>query len=110
MNARAKGLAWCREVKEILISRGYRVDGPFYGAAFFGGKMVTIHRDIFGCMDLISYKDGQMLGHQVTDSANKSVHAKKMITAGVDGWLWCRNKDGRKVYWRVFYKGMEIPM
>lgn len=109
-SARAKGLAWCREVKAILKERGYKIEGPGFGMVFVDGRTIPMHKDFFSCFDLISYKDGQFMGHQVTDAHNKAAHEHKMEEQGVQGWLWCRNKEGRKVYWRVFYQGMEIPI
>lgn len=109
-NARAKGLAACREVKKILQESGYKVEGPGYGIMFIEGKSIPVHKDYFGCLDLISYRRGEMLGHQVTDLNNKAAHLKKMEGAGIEGWVWCRTKNGRKVEWRVFYKGIEIPI
>lgn len=110
MNNRAKGLLACREVKKILIGMGYLVDGPAYGIAFFGGKSVPIHRDFFGCIDLISYKDRQYWGHQVTDLNNKSKKVRALEEAGIDAWVWCRGKVKNKVVYRVFFKDLEIPL
>jgi len=110
MNARAKGLSACREVKKILQDRGYRVDGPAYGVAFFGGRSVPIHRDFFGVLDLITYKDGQYWGHQVTDLSNKSKKIKALAEAGIQAWVWARTKEGRKIKYRVFFEDMEIEI
>ncbi len=108
MNARAKGLAACREVKKILQERGYKIDGPSYGIAFFGGRSVAVHRDFFDCLDLISYKDGQYWGHQVTDLSNKSKKIKALDEAGVQGWVWCRTKEKNKIKYRVFFGEIEL--
>ncbi len=110
MNARAKGLAACREVKKILQGMGYQVDGPSYGIAFFGGKSVAVHRDFFGCLDLISYKGGQYWGHQVTDLNNKSKKIKALAEANIEAWVWCRTKVKNKVQYRVFLRDIELPM
>ncbi len=108
MNNRAKGLAACREVKKILQEMGYKVDGPSYGIAFFGGKSVPIHRDFFGVLDLITYKDGQYWGHQVTDLNNKSKKVRALEEAGVKAWVWARTKENGKIKYRIFYENMEI--
>lgn len=110
MNNRAKGLAACREVKKILVDMGYKVDGPSYGVAFFGGKSIPIHRDFFGVLDLISYKEEQYWGHQVTDLNNKSKKVKALDETGMKAWVWCRTKVKNKVVYRVFYGDMEIPI
>ncbi len=109
MNARAKGLLACREVRKILESRGYLVEGPGFGVKWipkFGSR--PIHKDYFGVLDLISYKDGQYWGHQVTDLKNKSSKIKKMEEAGIQGWVWCRTKEKNKIKYRVFFGDMEI--
>ncbi len=110
MNARAKGLSACREVKRILQKMGYKIDGPSYGIAFFGGRSVAVHKDFFDCLDLISYKDGQYWGHQVTDLNNKSSKVRNLDKLGIKAWVWCRGKEGRKIVYRVFSDGMEIPI
>ncbi len=111
MNARAKGLASCREVKKILQDRGYLVEGPGFGVIFIPGTGAKpIHKDYFGVLDLVSYKNGQYWGHQVTDLSNKSKKIKALEEVGIQGWVWCRTKKGRKIEYRVFLGDIEIPI
>ncbi len=110
MNARAKGLSYCREVKKILLENGYHVEGPGFAVLFFNGRSVPVHRDFFNLFDLMSYKDGQFWGHQVSDIHHKSEKIKAISEAGFQGWVWSRTKEGRKVKYRVFNGDMEITI
>lgn len=110
MNNRAKGLSWCREVRDILKEKGYKVEGPGMGIIFVDGKTIPMHKDYFNCLDLLSYRDGVIRGHQVTDLSNKASHKHKMEDSGVVGWLWCRGKKGNRVEWRVFDGDMELDI
>jgi len=102
-SARQKGLDFSREVKKILEGMGHKVDGPFYGVAFFNDAMRPIHRDCFGCFDLLSFNGQVFIGHQVSTIENKSVKIKHLQNEKLPGWVWCRfhNEDqgtGYQVY------------
>ncbi len=90
MNARQKGLSYCREVRKIIEALGHTVEGPGYATAFFNGRMSPIHRDYFGLWDLISYYQGQYLFHQVSTLSNKSSKIKAITGKQMPGWIWCR--------------------
>ncbi len=93
-NARQKGLNFVREVRKILESKGYKIEGPGYGCAFYGGAMKPIHRDYFGVFDLISYKAGFLRGHQVSTLTNKASKVKALMEANIAGDVWCRISKG----------------
>lgn len=102
-SSREKGLDYSREVKKILEGIGHKVDGPFYGIAFYNGKMNSIHRDVMGVYDLLSFDGSQLIGHQVSSDRHKSEKIKAFQRARVPGWVWCRfsNDDhgtGYQVY------------
>ena len=107
MNAREKGLARVREVRKVLEGLGYTCEGPGYSVAFFAGRMQAIHRDYFGVGDLISYSGGKFILHQVTDLKNKAKHVRLIQEARLPCWTWCRAKEGRKVFYRVFMVDTE---
>lgn len=107
-SARSKGLAWVREVRKMLEGMGHQVEGPGYAVAFYGGAMKPIHRDYFGIADLISFHNGNLYLHQVTDLSNKSTHVKAIQEKGLTCWVWCRVPT-RPISYRVFMvKGDSI--
>ena len=108
MNSRFKGLLWCAEVRRLLTQDGHVVDGPFFKSKFFTGRQMVVHQDIFGCWDLVSWKDGQFNFHQVTDMAHKSSHEKVIEASGMTGWLWCRTKVNNRIHYRIFMNGCEL--
>ena len=95
-SARSKGLDYVREVRKILEGIGHTVEGPGYGLAYYGGKMNPIHRDFFGCFDLMSFDGKYYLGHQVSTEINKSTKIKTIQEAKLPGWVWCRFSDEDK--------------
>ncbi len=105
-SARAKGLDYVREGKRILEGLNHTVEGPGYGVAYYNNRMNPIHRDYFGCFDLISFHDGIYYGHQFTTLTNKSAKIKAIQKAQLTGWVWCRfndDDDGRgKVGYQVY--------
>jgi hypothetical protein len=101
MNNRAKGLAFCREVRKILEALGHQVEGPGYGIAFYGGRMAPVHRDYFGVFDLVSIFEGQTYWHQISTPSNKAVKVKAIIAKSLSGWVWARASNG-KIFYRVF--------
>jgi len=101
MNAREKGLSFCREVRKILEGIGHQVEGPGYGCAFYGGRMAPVHRDYFGCFDLVSFFEGSYFFHQISTPSNKSTKVKALTAKGLPGWVWCRVSNG-KVFYRIF--------
>jgi len=101
MNARSKGLQRVREVGKMLEGIGHQVEGPGYALAFYGGSMKPIHRDYFGIADLISFRDGIFVLHQVTDLTNKGKHVKAIQEIGLSAWLWCKI-EGKSGY-RIFF-------
>lgn len=107
MNAREKGLTRVREVRKILEGMEHQVEGPGYSVAFFGGRMQPIHRDYFSVADLISYFGGKFILHQVTDLKNKSKHVRVIQDKRLPCWIWCRAKEGGKVFYRVFLVDSE---
>lgn len=115
-NARQKGLDYCREVKKILEGIGHpKVDGPFYGVAFFNNRMSPIHRDVMGHYDLLSFDGKILIGHQVSTDAHKAEKIKDLQGAGLPGWVWCRfsNPDqgtGFQVYVVNGQKVIEAEM
>jgi hypothetical protein len=122
---RKKGLEYVREVREILESLGYRVEGPGYSITWFypkaeklmpeeekkedeGNKRINplprqTHRDYFGAFDLISAKDGEIKCHQVSIIEEKSRKRWDILTSGIPGYFWGRFKEKRKVGYRVFH-------
>jgi hypothetical protein len=109
MNAREKGLTFCREVRKILEGIGHQVEGPGYGIAYYDNAMRPIHRDYFGVWDLCSYYQGSYFFHQVTTASNKSVKIQAIHDAKMYGWVWCRVSNGR-VFYRIFIvkPGQEV--
>jgi hypothetical protein len=100
--SRSKGRLFTNEVKSILEADGHIVDGMFYKSAWFAGRIHAVDTDIFGIADLLSYHDGIIYLHQVTDVGNKARHVKLITDKGIPVKLWCRTKEGRKVCYRVF--------
>jgi hypothetical protein len=100
ISARQKGLNFTREVRDILEGLGHIVDGPFYGIAFYNGRQNPIHRDLFGCFDLMSFDGEYFLAHQVSTIENKSAKIKAIQNKGLRGSVWCRftDEDGRVGY------------
>ena len=100
--ARAKGLAFVREVKKILEDLGEKVEGPFYKPMFFGGKTHAVHKDLFGVFDLLSYApDTQTYcGHQVSVLGKKAEKVAEILGAGMQGIVWCRTLSGKKIVYR----------
>lgn len=109
MNARGKGLIFVREVKKILLDKGFKVEGPGYSMLFFDGRVQGVHRDYFGVADLMSWGDNQFMLHQITTISNRASHEKIITETGIPCWLWCRTED-RKNRWRVFFNGKEVEM
>ena len=101
MNARSKGLQRVREVRKMLEGIGHLVEGPGYSVAFFGDRIQPIHRDYFSIADLISFRDGIFVLHQVTDLTNKGKHVKAIQQTGLSVWLWCKI-EGKSGY-RIFF-------
>jgi len=99
---RAKGLDNVREVRKILEGIGHIVEGPGYGVAYYNARMNPIHKDFFGCFDLMSF-DGFYHGHQVSTKENKSTKIKVLQEAKLPGWVWCRfTDDDGKVGYQVY--------
>lgn len=100
-NARQKGLQTVRRVKHYLEAQGYQVEGPGYGVAFFKGNMRPVHKDYFGCFDLLSARENEHIkGHQICSKENKQRNAKKMFKQKLSGFLWCLLKGGiAEKYW-----------
>jgi len=116
---RAKGLAYLREVKEILKRNGCDVEGPGYGLRFFSSKKsqgnlskqgepqkakpVLVHADYFGCFDLISFRpDMGFVFHQVSIIEEKSRKVNDLMEANKPGWIWGRYLEANKVAYRIF--------
>lgn len=90
MNKRQKGLLKVRQVKSILEQCGQKVEGPGYKPIWTGKAMMAVHKDFFGVFDLMSYsKDTGIRGHQITNIADKMIHAKAIFASGLSGDLWC---------------------
>jgi hypothetical protein len=109
-SARQKGLEFCREVRKILEGIGHKVDGPFYGVAFFENRMNPIHRDLMGVYDLLSFDGEGLIGHQVSTDANKKEKINNFKVANVPGWVWCRfSNDEQGTGYQVYIvKGQEV--
>ena len=108
MNNRRKGLAYVHEVKNILQKKGFIVEGPMFRPLFIRGKRSVVHADFFGCFDLVSYGlhvGGTRVGyqfHQVSIDKEKSRKAKKMIEAGLPGFIWGRSIQDNKIIYNVY--------
>jgi len=100
-NNRQKGILFCREVKKILEGIGHVVEGPGYGVAFYGGRMGPVHRDYFGCFDLVSFYQGSYFFHQISTLSNKAAKIKAIQDKKMNGWVWSRISNG-KVFYRIF--------
>ncbi len=110
MNNRAKGLQYVREVKKILIGRGYKVEGPGYATAFFKGRCCPVHRDYFSVFDLMSHNHFGFSGHQVSTLDNKAVKVKALRESKIPGFVWGRiGKNNYRVF-LVDYEGKEEEM
>ena len=107
MNARAKGLGLVRKVRKLLEARGYRVEGPGYGVAFFNGSMRPVHRDYFSAFDILSYRNGFICGHQVSTLHNKSVKVSNLKDNHLAGYVWCHVDRGDWRIWFVDTDGQE---
>ncbi len=101
MSSRSKGLDFVREVKKILQAIGHQTEGPGYGVAYYNSQMRPVHRDYWGCFDLLSAFEGNIFCHQVTTLDNKAVKVKAIQEKGLPGWVWCRVSNG-KVFYRIF--------
>ncbi len=110
MNNRAKGLLSCREVRKLLEAQGYLVEGPGYKIQWMPTGYIPCHKDYFDAFDLITYRKGEMMGHQVTDLKNKAARVKKIEGLGLTGWVWARTKVKNRVVYRVFNGDMEITI
>ncbi len=103
-----RGLAYVSEVKKILLSRGFEVEGPAFRRVWFpdkSGKMKikVAHVDFFGLFDLISYRpEAGYEFHQVSILPNKSKKEKAILRRGHRGFLWLRTKQNRNVIYRIF--------
>jgi hypothetical protein len=108
-SAREKGLEFCREVRKILEGIGHKVDGPFYGIAFYDNRMNPIHRDVMGVYDLLSFDGEKLIGHQVSTIENKSEKIKHLQKEKLPGWVWCRfHNEDQGTGFRVFVVNGEI--
>lgn len=104
-SARAKGLSYVREVKKILDSKGYRVEGPGYKPVWMGKGMRAVHSDYFGVFDLLAIRRGRIEGHQVSTLTNKATKIKAIQEGGLCGYVWCRiSKDDYRI-WYVYQTG-----
>jgi len=101
---RQKGLDYVREGKKILEGLEHIVSDPGYGGAYFNGRMNLVHKDIFGCFDLMSFCKGIYYGHQFSTIENKSTKIKLLQEKGLPGWVWCRftDEDDGKVGYQVY--------
>ena len=102
INARAKGLGFCREVRKILEGMGHEVEGPGYSTAFFQSAIHPIHSDYFGLFDLISFFEGKYYFHQVSTIENKSTKIKAIQAKRMSGWVWCRVTEDNQTGFDVF--------
>ena len=94
-------------MRGILTKSGFKVEGPGYTTAWFDGRIQVIHKDYFDVGDLISFKDGRFILHQVTDLSHKAAHEKIIDSEGLPCILWCKTQD-RERRWRTFSAGREI--
>ena len=103
-NARSKGLAYCREVRDILKNiLLHQVDGPFFRAQHIENRTIVIHQDILGLYDLISW-DGRILtGHQVSVLENKSAKFHDFQSSGASGMIWLRSTEEHRVCYHVYF-------
>jgi hypothetical protein len=101
MSARSKGLDFVREVKKILQAIGHETEGPGYGVAYYNSQMRPVHRDYWGCFDLLSAFKGNIFCHQITTLDNKARKVKAIQAKGIPGWVWARVSNG-KVFYRIF--------
>lgn len=103
-SAREKGLDFVREGRKILEGIGHIVEGPGYGLAYYKNRMNPIHKDFFGCFDLMSYCDSLYYGHQFTVKEHKSEKIKLLQEKKLPGWVWCRftDEDDGKVGYQVY--------
>ncbi len=101
MNKRSKGLQKVRQVRQILILAGEKVEGPGFRPLWTGKGTMAVHQDYFGVADLISWhKDRGFKIHQVTDIADKMIHAKAIFDSGMTADLWCYvPRKGFNRYW-----------
>jgi len=119
--SREKGLIYVHEVKKLLEAIGHQVEGPGYmiiyiplnpGAYKLGinraTKPIQVHKDYFGVADLISYFEGKLILHQVTDLSNKSIHVKAIQERGLSAWVWCRFNEGRRIGYRIFFVDLLV--
>jgi len=109
-SSRSKGLNYSREVRKILEGIGHKVDGPFYGVAFYGGKMNPIHRDAMGVYDLLSFDGKELIGHQVSTDGHRGEKIKNLQAAKLPGWVWSRfsNEDQGTGYQVFVVNGEEV--
>src|ERR1041385_3065865 len=80
MKSTQKGNQYEREVKAILESQGWTVEGQHRKVMFLGpGKMIMAGRDIFGC-DIVAKKAGERTRWiQVSTVENKSKKEKQVL-------------------------------
>ena len=103
-NPRKKGIKFVHEVKAILINVWkHKVEGPCYKTLYINGKTIPVHQDFFGVFDLLSCGGGDIQGHQVSVWEHKSEKIKAIRDSGMIGSVWCRDKDGHKVIYRVIF-------
>ena len=102
LNARAKGLGFCREVRKILEGMGHEVEGPGFKSVYFGGTIHAIHKDYFDVFDLISFYENRFTFHQVSTVSNKSTKIKAIQNKGMSGWTWCRVTEQNQTGFDVF--------
>lgn len=105
-NPRAKGISYVREVRKVLEAMQHQVEGPGYGLAFFGKSPRPVHKDYFGVFDLVSFYDGHVYLHQVTDISHKAQKVKAIQEKKIPGWVWARC-TGHKIFYRIFSIDME---
>jgi hypothetical protein len=97
-------------VKRILQGIGHQCDGPFFVPVFYNESVNSVHRDIFGCYDLISFLEGKLIGHQVSTELHRGEKIKKLQEAGLPGWVWARfNNEDEGVGYEVYIvNGQEV--
>ncbi len=105
-NPRKIGLKFVNEVKKVLQGLGHEVEGPGNKVIWLPSGPIPIHADFFGCFDLISYFEGQFIGHQVSTLSNKAAKVKLIQGKNMPGWVWAR-VDDIKIFYRVFIISQE---
>lgn len=94
MSTSSKGTHRENEVRKIQESWGYEVERTYRKSVWSKGRIISLPNDFFGCMDLISMKEDDLIFIQVTDSNHFREKIPEILghkwprSSKVEIWVW----------------------